>query len=384
MANCLGKRLFAVVFVSCVVIACGGEGGLGGLAGGSGGGALGAITCPELAGGAMNANFEADAKANGTIRAFVTASGDLANVAAKVEGEVGAACERMGHDLGVPPEQMAATDGKNKVSAACNAVSAKIDAILKAGVSASIKADVTPPRCEVQANAEASCKGQCNANFDPGYVKAHCEPGHLYGRCEGTCSGTCSGTCNGECQGECQGAAGAKATGAGANGQAAGQCAGTCKGTCKGSCSADCHGNCNIDYKEPKCDIAVKAPSADAHCEGSCKAHAELTAQCTPARVNVQSSVNTGEMPKLIATLQANLPALLQAELAYGKRLGGDIEILVRTGSELPNAVGQLTAHAGACIAAAASACVSAQASISVSVQASASISGKAGAHGGA
>ncbi len=381
MANCLGKRLFAVGFVSSVVIACGGEGGLGGLAGGDGtAGVLGAISCPELAGGGMNGNFEADAKANGTIRAFVTASGDLATIAGKVEAEVGAACERMGHDLGVPPEQMAASNGKTRVAAACDAVSARIDAILKTGVSASIKADVTPPRCEVQGGAEASCNGQCNATIDPGYVKAHCEPGHLYGKCEGTCSGTCNGTCNGECQGECQGAAGAKVAGTGANGQ----CAGTCKGSCKGSCSADCHGNCNIDYKEPKCDVAVKAPSADAHCEGSCKAHAELTAQCTPAKVNVQSSVSTGEMPKLVATLQANLPALLEAELAYGKRIGGDIELLVRTGGELPGAVGQLTAHAGACIAAAANACVSAQASLRVSVQASASVSAKAGAHGGA
>lgn len=67
--------------------------------GGAGGGAaevLGEITCPELSGGAMNASFESDAKANGTIRAFVTASGDLASIAARVQAEVGAACERMG------------------------------------------------------------------------------------------------------------------------------------------------------------------------------------------------------------------------------------------------------------------------------------------------
>ncbi len=375
MMRTLARYLGSCVLVGSVVVACGEFG-----AGGPGAaGALGNFACPELQGGAMNATFEADARANATIRAFVTASGDLQGIAAKAEAEVGAACERMGHDLGVPPEQMAPRQNEGRVAAACNAVSAKIDAILHTGVSASLKADVTPPKCEVHAEAEAQCKGACAVNVDPGYVKAHCEPGHLYGRCEGTCSGQCAGTCNGECQGQCAGQGQAGAGGA----AAAGHCAGQCNGTCKGTCSADCHGACTVDFKEPKCDVAVKAPSADGHCEGSCKAHAELTAHCTEARVVVHAAVNTGEMGKLIATLQANLPALITAEIAYGRRIAGDVQVLVQSGSELPNALGQLTAHAGACVAAAANATVSAQASLRVSVQASASLSAKAGASGG-
>jgi hypothetical protein len=98
----------------------------------------------------------------------------------------------------------------------------------------------------------------------------------------------------------------------------------------------------------------------------------------------VHAQVNTGDMGKLVATLQANLPALVRAEIAYGARIAGDVRMLVQTGSELPNAFGQLTGHAAACLGAAANACVSAQASLSVSVQASASISAKAGASGGA
>ena len=88
-------------------------------------------------------------------------------------------------------------------------------------------------------------------------------------------------------------------------------------------------------------------------------------------------------MGKLVATLRANLPALVTTEMAYGARIGADVQTLVRTGAELPQAFGQISAHAGACVAAAANACLSAQASIRVSVQASASISGKAGVHGG-
>jgi len=87
-------------------------------------------------------------------------------------------------------------------------------------------------------------------------------------------------------------------------------------------------------------------------------------------------------MPKLVATLQANLPSLIQAEVKYGARIADDVQILVQTGSELPNAFGQLSVHAGSCIAAAANATLRAQASIRVSVEASASISAKAGARG--
>jgi hypothetical protein len=361
-------------------IACGGE-----LAGRGGDGTANAIdnlACPELGGGAQNATFEADAKANATIRAFVLASGDLAATAARVEGEVIAACQAMGRDLDVPADQMAPRPNESRVAAACNPVSAKIDEILQQGVSASIKTNVTPPRCDVSADVEASCKGQCSAQFDPGYVKAHCDPGHLYGRCSGTCSGRCDGMCSGQCEGTCQAQGAAKVQGGAAAGAGSGDCAGQCSGTCKGTCSADCHGNCSVDYQEPKCDVAMRAPSADAHCEGSCKAHADLTAQCTEAKVSVVTAVHTGGMPKLVATLQANLPALIKVEEIYGKRIARDIETLVQVGGDLPSAFGQLTTHAGACIAAAASACVNAQASLRVSVQVSASFSAKAGAPG--
>jgi hypothetical protein len=126
----------------------------------------------------------------------------------------------------------------------------------------------------------------------------------------------------------------------------------------------------------------MKAPSADARCDGNCKADANLRAECTPAQVRIASAIAAGDMPKLVATLQANLPSLLQAEVKYGARIAEDINVLVQTGSELPSAFGELSARASSCIAAAANATLRAQASIRVSVEASASISAKAGARG--
>ncbi len=331
--------------------------------------AYGTLACPELAGGAASANFAAEAKAQATIRAFVSASGDLMHLAAQIEEEVAAACIRIGTDLGVPPEQMAPRNvAGGKADGACAPVVAKIDAILKEGVSARINAKVTPPECRVEANAYASCAGGCQANVDPGYVVAHCEPARLSGTCEGKCVGACEGACHGKCAGNCS----AK--------DASGQCAGACDGTCEGRCDATCHVKCEGTWKAPRCEAAVKGPSVDAKCEASCKAEADFRAQCSEARVDVTSTVNTGQMPMLLATLGRNLPVLVRAQIAYGKRLAGSIQTLVEVGSDMPSAVADATAKGAACMAAAANATVQAQASIQVSVRASASVSAKANA----
>lgn len=230
MRNTIAQALVAAGTVGLVLVACGGQyATTSPLAA-----AVGNAACPELRGGAMNASFDEDARANATIRAFVTASGDLADVASRVEADVFAACEHMADDLGVSEGDRRPRGDESKVAASCNAVAARIDAIMKQGVSARIRADYTPPQCAVNASADAACRGQCNAQ----------------------------GSASGAAQGQAQ------------NTQASGSAHGTA--------------------------------SADARCETSCKAHADLTAQCTEPRVNVQGAVNTGEVGKVVATLERN------------------------------------------------------------------------------
>lgn len=342
---------------SASIFSCAGLGGLGG-------DGLDTVVCPELGGGALRANFTAEARANATIRAFVQASGDLGRLAARAEAEVSGACERMGRDLGVSRAQMGDT-----TETKCAAVAAKMDAIMKAGANASIKATYTPPACNVSAEARASCAAECSGHVDPGSVVASCEPGRLSGQCVGTCGGSCEGVCRGDCSGECTAR------------DASGKCAGQCKGTCHGQCEATCHAKCEGTWKAPHCDVKVNAPSAEVKCDASCKAHAELTAECTEPKVTIQSNVNAGEMAKLVATLTANMPALIKAEIGYGQRISNDIETLIKVGGDLPDAMATAGGHALACIGASASAVARAQVSISVSVKASASISGKAGVH---
>jgi len=83
---------------------------------------------------------------------------------------------------------------------------------------------------------------------------------------------------------------------------------------------------------------------------------------------------------RLAATMQANLPILLHAELALGRRVLADAQVIGQVGAELPKIVGNAGAHALACIATSTSATARASVSIRVSVQASASVTGKVGA----
>jgi hypothetical protein len=352
--------LVALATGSLIVASCGQLGNTPGV------GNLTGAACPELGSGAMNANFTGDAKANGTIRAFVQASGELAKVSAEVEADVTSACQKMGKDLGIHDDQMAERKGAGgKAEGACAPVAARIDAIMKEGAKAQIHVTYTPPECRVEGDAYSSCAGQCDVNVDPGYVTSHCEPGKLSGQCEGTCGGECDGSCNGDCTGECS----AK--------DASGKCAGHCKGTCHGKCEATCHAKCEGQWKAPRCEVDAKAPTADAKCNASCKAHADISAKCSEGKVNAKANLNTGDIGKLVATLEANLPLLLRAQIGYGKRVAGDVQALVQVGADLPSVVGNAGAHAAACIGASADAVVRAQASLKVSVQVSASVSGK-------
>jgi hypothetical protein len=334
-------------------------------------GLINTAACPYLAGqqDLSNVRISANARANVKIRAFVTAARDLTNVSMQMESEAAGACRNMARDLGVPEDRLqpASAEVGGQAKAACAALAAEIDAIFRQGVSVRVQA--TPPRCEANLDAKARCEGSCQVEVDPGEIVAQCEPARLSGQCEGRCGGQCDGSCQGQCQGEC------------AAKDAQGNCAGACKGICRGRCDATCHAHCDGEWRAPKCEGHVRPPSADADCQASCKAHAEFNASCTPAQINVEGDAS--KAGKLIATLRANLPALLHAEFALGKRLLGDAQAVVEIGAQLPKVVGDAGAEAVACMAAASSASVQASLRIKVSVQASASVSGKVGASSG-
>jgi hypothetical protein len=278
------------------------------------------------------------------------------------------ACKTMGRDLGIPEQAMAPKRDEpgESARAACGALSAQIDWILRQGIQ--VKVQAQPPQCQADFQAKAQCEGQCNVQVDPGQIVAQCEPARLSGYCQGKCEGRCEGKCNGQCNGQCS------AT------DAQGRCVGSCNGTCSGGCDATCHAKCEGQWQAPKCEGYVQGPSASGDCQASCSARASLRAQCTPGQVNVAVSSNAEMAMRLAATLRANLPYLIEAEVGLGKRVLGDVKAVVDIGGRLPRVIGDAGAQAVACVAAAAHASVQASVRVNVSVQASANVSGKVGA----
>jgi hypothetical protein len=151
--------------------------------------------------------------------------------------------------------------------------------------------------------------------------------------------------------------------------------------TASAEASARCSGQCGAQGQAQAAPGAASA-SGDAECNASCRAHADIHGSCTPAVVQVRAVAQAPDAQRLAATLQANLPLLLHAQIALGKRVLADAQVVAQVGAALPKIVGQAGAHALACIGAGAEATASASARLNVSVQASASVSGRVGAGG--
>jgi hypothetical protein len=313
-----------------------------------------------------------NAVADGKVRTFIASAKDLVSISMQMESEVLDACRRMAYDLAINQAELTPRNPEQPgaaAAAACAAVSARIDLIMRQG--AWIQAQVNPPQCQANLQAKAHCDGACTATVDPGRIIAACEPAQLTGYCVGTCHGQCDANCHGQCIGQCQGPL------------YNGQCADHCDGLCNGGCDGVCHAQCQGSWQGPKCQGYVQPPSADAECNASCSAQADFRGYCTPPQVFVRSNQNFEGTIRLAQTLQANLPELVHAEVALGRRLGGQARVLVSVGSQLPRVMGEAGAEAAACVAAASSATVNASMRIDVSIQASASVTGKVGAYSG-
>jgi len=396
--------------------------------------------CDEFNGGASSVaslSIDADTKA------FVTAGADLVTVANNIETAVLNACVGIDTDLGVTDTWSAKTTTDDKVTEACTQASNKIQAILQAGQQAQVTCglSISGGQCTVDANVQAQCEAQCsgNASCTPPDVTVSCDPGQLSGQCSGTCnasaycegsasvaaqcqgsceadcSGTCTPgtlpkiTCKGTCQGNCTGTCdGSTVNGAKCSGTCDGQCdaacqytpgtpahcEGSCKGTCTGNCKLDananincganvnCRGGCSVSYTAPKCEGEIKPPScqASANCQASCQGHAEINAQCTPPSASLEcTGTTTGDIPKLVATVQKNLPAIVAAVQTQGPLALQAAGHVVTTGQAVVSNVGSLSGKALACATAAAKASATASVSVNVSVSASASVSGSCG-----
>lgn len=361
--------------------------------------AVGLVGCGDdaLPGTGGNSNCSADI--NASVSALTGSTDALVAAAGELKAEIGTACAQIVTDLGGTPPEIGDSPSDENVTMACDMATAAINASIEADGAVTIA--IEGGSCEVAVDAQFSCEAECSVmgECDPGSVEVRCDPGELSVTCEGecmagaTCQGTaevaamCQGSCGGTCNGTCDGTCSAE----GANGMCEGTCEGTCTGTCTGDCvleanasvmcgaEARCKGGCDGTVSAPRCEGEVMPPSCDieADCQAGCDAQASAMATCTPPMVTVSADGNAD----LVATLEANFPAVLN--------VGTRARLIADATGEVVTSFGTVTADiasagvaCGAAIsasfAASAEAAGSAVGSVSVSASASVSVSGSA------
>jgi hypothetical protein len=343
------------------------------------------------------ANWGASIDVDYRVKAFMGAAGSFSELGAKMVTDVSAACEGIATATKQDASQWRSKEGNDRVTAACNAAKAGIDATLKANAMAELVVLVEGGRCEASLDAAAECNARCDvdAKCTPAQLEAKCEPGQLAGECSAQCSGSCtadvgatvqcqgscSAVCNGDCAGTCATMEGSKC---------AGRCDGTCKGTCSGTCELQanamatcegtCKGDCSVEFKAPHCEGKLTPPECDvnADCQSSCNAQVQAEASCTPPKITATfTGSSNADLEALATALQTHLPALLVTAYERGQAAVDSAEVLVEVGGNLKGAATS-SAKAVSCTAAAAAAALEASAQVNVSVQASVSVSGSA------
>lgn len=328
----------------------------------------------------------------------------LQTVSAQMKAKLAVACAGIAKDLGQKTPDVG--DGTNvpddTMKAVCDIASTAIKD--KIAASGHVVPIIEGGRCQVDAKAQFDCEAKCDVDGKcmPPTIEARCDPGDLSGECDGTCTasatcegsatvaancqGSCDATCKGTCAGNCVGTCDGNPSTTSCAGTCDGRCDAGCKGTCTGNCKLDanamvmcgamatCRGGCSVAYKAPKCEGTLKPPSCniDAECEAGCSGQGTLTATCTPPTVSILAGADAA----LAATLEANLPAILDvaAQGALVAKAAADVSTAAqKVVTEVANSAGCAVIY-GVDFATKLKGSVDASFSITVSVQATAGV----------
>jgi hypothetical protein len=122
---------------------------------------------------------------------------------------------------------------------------------------------------------------------------------------------------------------------------------------------------CGADgERASRCTATCGHGAGAADCEPLCKAQAELYGRCSMPSVAAAASSGGEDVLRLVRTLEENLPSLLYAELALGRRLLSHAEVIVAMSGRLPNDVKSAGERGVACTALAATLTVKAAAKL--------------------
>ncbi|HZU85798.1 MAG TPA: hypothetical protein VE987_22890, partial [Polyangiaceae bacterium] len=337
--------------------------------------------CAEFQPGAtIDANLAVDAH----VRAFMQASADLGGVAVAVKSAVLSACDGIARDLGANDTWTALGDADDAISnrggtGACDAAGARVAAIMSANANANFALVVSRGACRVDFDAEARCESACSAQTkcDPGKVEDRCDPAQLSVSCHGkcaanafcegrpdrptSCEGQCEAECTGHCSGTCTDEQGRRTSD---DPNCHGKCADHCSGQCTGRCKIDaadgvecggsvtCKGGCTADFDSPACEAECKPPPCmiDESCFEGCRANAVAKAVCEPTTVKLLADASAaGDVLKLVATIDKNLPPLVDAAEAQAHAAADIVQNVSASGQAIINGSGNLDGKSIAC-----------------------------------
>ncbi len=352
----------------------------------------------------FTANGQVDADLDANVKVFLEATADVEKLSVELRDATRIACARIAGDLGAADDWSAVNDPNESTKRACNAASAKIDAILGTNARANVALVVTRGRCHQDFEQIKECDTKCKKQevCDSGGVETRCEPGQvslvcegkcrLSAECEGTaevaanCMGKCESTCLGECHGTCTKADGTRTENdPSCNGKCSAACNGKCRGVCKVEASGGiecglnvrCKGECEGRTSDPVCETRCTPPKCaiDTVCFDSCSTRVETRTVCEPTRVELFCDGKVSvEVQKLQATVTANLGTLFDAAEVKGKRTQLAAEKLSAIGEVVVNAAGKTSVKSNACAAAGAKAAVAAAARVKVGVEGSVAV----------
>ncbi len=285
------------------------------------------------------------------VKAFMDASYTFNKIVVDTEANLIASCASIGKDIGVDQAVLdLKPDGGNSGAKVCGAVAAKIGDMLKASPGVTLSVNVGTPTCRLDIGAVTDCLG---VPLDPAALTLSCQGGDVGGQCDGDCQGTCSGGA----------AAGAAQSSAG--GSAGGHCAGTCTG------------GCSVAYKAPTCSGDFKLPPGTFG-EKKLIACGLKGIAATKCDVPVNVTANGGEsadLQKLVASLQANLPAIAAIQVGTAPRITAAVAGVTKAGFDLKSTITQVGIHGGGCVAAGVAKVATASTAIKSNIDASASVS---------
>jgi hypothetical protein len=282
---------------------------------------------------------------------------------------------------------------------------------MTANANANFALVVSRGACHPDFTAEANCEAGCSAQqkCDPGTVETRCDPAQLRVSCQGSCAAQafcegridaeadCEGRCEAECTGSCSGTCTDEhghRTDADQNchGKCSDHCSGKCNGRCKIEASAgvacganvECKGGCSGTFTNPTCETEFTPPKCtlDESCFEGCRANVVAKAVCDPPTVKLLADVSAGaDVAKLVATVEKNLPPLVQTAEAQAPIASSILQNVSASGDAVLKASGNLDGKSIACAGAAAQSLAQTGASLTVSTQAGGQVTQDCSSH---